>query len=1358
MSNLINYARAYDEVSHSGFNSTTWSNLNNILQSTDTFAVGTYRDGKVPQQLYLYDFELGLSENQVIKNITFEVKVSCSNGVTAKAPTIFINQGKPFTHTDMDYPNSIRVENDNLLSNYSTVYSYTVSASDLFLHDVGTSELNEEIFGFVLRFNDNQTTSNGYVYVEWVRCNVEYEQASYVFGAEYPFASDKIWAITYAEFYKTGTCRLPFYANIALNKTSSSQSGGELKVELPDGLAIDSASCSNCTWDSNTKTLKNLFNDNKDWGVRVQFTFTGKTSGYKEITFHGDGIGSWTKWLYIRKNVQIPTESDEQVEITTNTCHKGAESIITVDARTYNSDGTATFEVNLPNQASPYSMVANLDYCDSDVTLDSVDLSKGWITFNVPKDKYVTVSFDAFFIPTKKGKFDVEVTAIDTQDLYTYEYTVEEPYLYVFNANCKDTLVNGGRLVSTVETGAYVLPCRTVDDIIKVKKPTLMIKQFDDIDYIGCVKLKQTHYSPKSTFKDTLLNTTYKNKKYMGKKGAIDEDITLTVRLPPVDATTIQGMVEMDKPIPINTNHLCFEGDSLNHRGWAEIYSIKTERVGNNPSWYDCDIDVKYITHNLASRFKINKGSRVSDYFLPNLLTPRFESGGDMGDAFYSDTTGTLGYNGDNVDVNRRNISVLDEGEYVKLRSQDPLNIKCKATLNWASTVNTETRDNHTSRIFRLVDKGTGNTVFEYEYYDFTHDGEDHSCRVIGRLLYKNAYKVVINRKINLYNDATEDNTGTPLFGSELEFRLMSNILTIQDGGWSGKELLLEDITLENGEYYLELEMQNDNDDLDASPIIHYFNYQLMDLAITTEYNTYYQNILVSPFPVPNRKIVYTRDSEDGTVFFLEDDGSECSYNLSPYYQYHTGVSLESLEGIQLVNLENNHNTVYITNGLVRVGVSRLNGKLTLYKYDRVSGQYILVSNLQLTKYDDMNINSFTDDKIEFQISDTILTVWRGRPFVRVSHPTEDINFNDKFTSIYAERVGDNTSAYPTTFNLVDDTNLFPVCVGSKRLVKADCIGAETVEYTPSFTNLSLELLDTDNKSVSKLGISQPCRFKVWSGNLNPIEEVSFVVDGEMIPAKVFLDTAAYNEGQAPNYIEYTFDEIGEHRVQALWTEVDGYDYAVSSELTISVFDDTYSLTPLFGDELYYNQGSFDFLLTYGGSPAPAGKVVNITANGMDYPKATDSNGIVSLGNHLDSGEYIINANFCKAMGDLDPEEYDPSKITVIDARASKNVKIKKAYTQVGVYDPNGVSISEEWIRKGSYVICKLSDTQGNSLANQVITITINGVSYTRVTDSTGSARLNINLLKNTYDLQVSFMGTYLYEPVVKNFELIVVD
>lgn len=1346
MSEFTNYPHSYHEVT-SGGNTTSWGNLNELLTHSKWSrgaATGYYNIGKIPKPLYLYNFQLDLNKNRHVKQITFEVRLYGLE-VDTHAPTAYINYGRNIGHDNEDFTNTIRIENNEQVSQYETTYTYTVDYNQLQLNDITNDVLNSEIFGVILRFPESKLNKSGNIFVRWVDVKVEYEDPSYVLTTEAPLWYRKIDAETkYPQ-----DINAPFYASMQIvNSTKFPFEGGDkLIVDVPFGLHILDVSCTRCSWDAKTSTLI-LENKAQTIGYKpsiAKFTFKGTTSGYKKVTFHGDDIGSWDAWLYIRKNGQTDPEAEEQVLISTGDCHKGAESLITVNGKTYNSDGTAEFETNILNQSQPYKIVPNLDYCDKSVTVKSIELNKQLITFNVPKDKVVEFSYDVYFIPTSSGNATVEVTSMDDHNTYSYDFIIAEPYDYVFNFNTYDTTVSGGRLVTTITTGSYVLPCRTSESEQKliVKKPTLNIKRFEDVDYIGCVKLKQTHYEPKSTFKDTLLDTHYKNKRYMGKKGAVDEDISLNVRLPPADVTTIQGLIEMDKPIPINTNHKCFEGDALNHRGWAEIYSIKTEPVGNNPLWYDCDIDVKYITHKLSSRFKITKGSRVTDYFLPNLLKPVYESGCDMGDAFNCTTSGVVTYNADVVDKNRRNIVVLDEGEYYRVKSKNPLGIKSKTSIHWCSTVNSEERDNHVSRIVRLVDNATGNPVFEYEYYDFAHEGEQHSCRVIGRLLYKDTYKVIINRAFQLYNDTTvnpDSSDSVSLYGSELKFELMTNKLTIEDTGISGKELVLEDVELNSGNYYLEVEIKNNNHDEDANPITHYLNFQLSELTINNEYNQYYQNILVSPFPIPGFKIIYTRESEDGTVFYLKDEGNECSYNLAPYYQYQTGVKLESYEGIQLINLENNHEVIYITNGLIRIGFNRLTGRVTLYKFDRTSKQYITISKFQLTKYDDMNINNFTDDKIELQISDTIWTVWRGRPYVKIDHPTEDINFLDTFIRVYGERVGDISSESPTTFELVDNSNLFPVCVGGENLIKGKCITVTSQEYTPTTTPLTLDILNTNNESVTEIGVSQPCRFKVTGSTLTNIKEVCFIVDGNMLPAKDYLIDGV------TAYIHYTFTEIGEHTVQAVWATVYGYDYALSEVKTIKVLDDTYKLTAVFDENFYYNQGSFDFLLTHAGTHVGSGKTVNISVNGVDYPKTTNDDGIASLDNHLMIGKYNVTGSFTESEG------------SVIKAQVSKDVVISKGWCQFKVVNAGGGDIKSNTVRRGTYIVCNLKDTNNTIITEAVLTFTINGVSYTRFTDNNGDARLNINLLAGTYDLLINFAGSNLYESLTKNYELIVVD
>ena len=53
----------------------------------------------------------------------------------------------------------------------------------------------------------------------------------------------------------------------------------------------------------------------------------------------------------------------------------------------------------------------------------------------------------------------------------------------------------------------------------------------------------------------------------------------------------------------------------------------------------------------------------------------------------------------------------------------------------------------------------------------------------------------------------------------------------------------------------------------------------------------------------------------------------------------------------------------------------------------------------------------------------------------------------------------------------------------------------------------------------------------------------------------------------------------------------------------------------------------------------------------------------------------------------------------------------------------------------------RLLDGNGNSYANQVITFNINGVLYTRTTNSDGVASLNINLHAGKYIITSSYNG-----------------
>lgn len=66
---------------------------------------------------------------------------------------------------------------------------------------------------------------------------------------------------------------------------------------------------------------------------------------------------------------------------------------------------------------------------------------------------------------------------------------------------------------------------------------------------------------------------------------------------------------------------------------------------------------------------------------------------------------------------------------------------------------------------------------------------------------------------------------------------------------------------------------------------------------------------------------------------------------------------------------------------------------------------------------------------------------------------------------------------------------------------------------------------------------------------------------------------------------------------------------------------------------------------------------------------------------------------------------------------------------------------------KGLPFIVTLKDIYGNPLSSETIIFTIHGVSYSRVCQEDGSARLNINLEYGTYPITYTYQGNTFYNP-----------
>jgi len=141
----------------------------------------------------------------------------------------------------------------------------------------------------------------------------------------------------------------------------------------------------------------------------------------------------------------------------------------------------------------------------------------------------------------------------------------------------------------------------------------------------------------------------------------------------------------------------------------------------------------------------------------------------------------------------------------------------------------------------------------------------------------------------------------------------------------------------------------------------------------------------------------------------------------------------------------------------------------------------------------------------------------------------------------------------------------------------------------------------------------------------------------------------------------------------------------------------------------------------YGEHAEPlTGRRIQYTINGVSYNRTTNSDGQTSLAINLRPGTYPCEVKF---LGDA---EYGASSQTV-------NVTVK-ADTFI-----DGTDVDKKYSDAGFFQ-CAVYD-QWERLNPVTVTLTVNGVSYTRTSGKDGLVKLNIRLQPGEYALTVRFLG-----------------
>lgn len=290
------------------------------------------------------------------------------------------------------------------------------------------------------------------------------------------------------------------------------------------------------------------------------------------------------------------------------------------------------------------------------------------------------------------------------------------------------------------------------------KKEAMEISIEDRIAYIGVIPLSRCHKADVTAdSKNSLIENRYLNRAYYGKKGDYSEDIKMTLRIPWYDVATLQGLCEMDKPIPIDTIPNRADGDPLNHRGWAEIYEV-TNIKKINDRLYECDVGVKYLSHDINTRFTITEAEKITEATIKYYLALIHDYNMDLLDIFklnYYEFWTTL------EDANGDKIGSYNIDPNTTLKMNRDLNKHSTYDIMFRNTVpvlRSEDYDGNWEMALKVINKDNDNVVFEHDYnnfkhYDLTNQYAENSADATSKYLNGTNYETLNFEKIGLGYD-----------------------------------------------------------------------------------------------------------------------------------------------------------------------------------------------------------------------------------------------------------------------------------------------------------------------------------------------------------------------------------------------------------------------------------------------------------------------------------------------------------------------------------------------------------------------------------------------------------------------------
>ena len=251
------------------------------------------------------------------------------------------------------------------------------------------------------------------------------------------------------------------------------------------------------------------------------------------------------------------------------------------------------------------------------------------------------------------------------------------------------------------------------------------------------------------------------------------------------------------------------------------------------------------------------------------------------------------------------------------------------------------------------------------------------------------------------------------------------------------------------------------------------------------------------------------------------------------------------------------------------------------------------------------------------------------------------------------------------------------------------CLKVYTVKL-PIYTEDLVKIFKNDSKFEANIGVAN--------------ETVTFEING-----------GTYNR---------TSDENGTAKMVI---NLEPGNYTIKTTFNDTTVENTITVLPtLIAENLvkYFRNASQFYISLIDGEGNPvAGQNITMNINGVFYNRTTNENGTARLNINLNPGEYILTA--------IDPL-----------------TGLQMSYTITVLPTLNATDLEMKY-KDGSTFNVTVLDGQGNPLKEAAVTFNINGVFYTRYSDSNGIAKLNINLMAGEYIITSEYDGMRIANTII---------